>query len=167
VDSVIVLAEGHCCGEGSDLAGRYQCLYKLAERQFNPHVVGDCDRVEGLGFGVWGSGFSSILTSLATARGDGSDKREGEEVGKDGGGDEDGQEEGFAAEVGEGGERGTGGWRPGCLLRLVLSLPVEADKEGPEPLRNGAARVQRWSMCEWRPSGWGGAYRRIPPSCEC
>lgn len=44
VDAVIVLAERHCCGEGRDLAGRYQCLYELAERQFHPLLVGDCER---------------------------------------------------------------------------------------------------------------------------
>jgi hypothetical protein len=63
---------------------------------------------------------SSILFSLATARGGGSEEREEEGVGKGGGGDKDEQEEGFVTEVGEGCERGTGEWRPGCLLRLVL-----------------------------------------------
>ena len=110
---------------------------------------------------------SSILFSLATARGGGSEEREEEGVGKGGGGDKDEQEEEFVTEGGEGCERGTGEWRPGRLLRLVLFPSRRGGQKGPEPARNGLERVQRWIMCGWRPSGWGGAYRRIPPSCEC
>lgn len=61
--------------------------------------------------------------------------------------------------------RGSGG--RGACCDWCFFLPFEADKGGPEPVRNGLERVQRWSMCGRRPSGWGGAYRRIPPSCEC